>query len=62
MGPELGLEVADLLDALLHLSESALELNDVRKFRVDIFVVKVILVNKVFNDPLVPNDGKLLLQ
>lgn len=62
MSPEFNLQVTNLLNRLLHLSEQSLELNDIGQFRINIFMLGMILLDKVFNDVLIPEDSKLLLQ
>ena len=62
MSPELDLYVAYLLNCPLHLTEESLELNHVRKLRVNIPVLEVVALNKFLNDALVAEYGELLLQ
>lgn len=62
MSPELYLHVAYLLYRLLHLSEEPLELNDVCQLGVYMLRVVMLLLDIVFNDILVSEDGELLLQ
>lgn len=62
MGPEFNLEIAYLLNRLLHFSEYSFELNYISELWVDIPMLDVILFDELLNDVLISKDSELLLE
>lgn len=62
MSPKFYLQITDFFYGFLHFGKKSFEFYYIGKFWIDIFVFKMILNDKIFNDILVSKDCELLLQ